>query len=283
MKPKLQRLFSILKNSTANALDNDIVTYAAAIAFYTIFSLPGLLITSITTASIFWGHEAVTGELSNQLNSFIGMEATESIVSILRSIELTGDGHLETIFAIGVLLFSATTVFITLQEALNKIWKVNSKPKSIWYKQIINRILSLGMVVSLGFLLLVSLMIETLLNLAMGKLESYMGEFSATILDALSFTFSSALIILLIALLFKVLPDTKTKWKDIWLGATWTSIFFILGKLVIQIYVEKSDFSGTYEAAGSLIVVLVWVYYSTLLILYGAEITQSILQNKKVK
>lgn len=280
MKEKLNSLYLILKRAITNAMDHDIITYAAAIAFYTIFSLPGLLITAITTASIFLGHEAVTGELSSQLQNFIGPDGAQSIEVILRNIELKGDGAIETVIAIGVLLFSATTVFVTLQEALNVIWKIEKKPKSPWYKQIINRVLSLGMVVSLGFLLLVSLIIDTVLSIAMGTIENYMGEFSATLLNVVSFCLSTGLVILLIALIFKVLPDKKTKWKEVWIGSIITGGFFIFGKYLIELYVTNSDFSATYDAAGSLIVVLVWVYYSTLLVLFGGEITQSLSASK---
>lgn len=254
-----------------------VMTHAAAIAFYTIFSLPGLLITIVMVAGVFFGQEAVSGELANNIDQLVGRKAAETVQSILKNIELEGSSNLGTVIGIGTLLFSATTVFISLQDALNTIWDVKAKPTKGWLKYIINRAISFGMIISLGFILLVSLLVDTFLEIFMEKLEDIVGVNNGLMLNIISFIVSVTIIFVIIGLIFKLLPDIKVSWKNIAIGALITAGLFILGKFLIGLYLGRSNFSKTYEAAGSFIIILIWVYYSAVILLFGAEITRALM------
>jgi membrane protein len=178
---------------------------------------------------------------------------------------------------LGTLIFSATTIFISLQEALNKIWDVVAQPKRGIVKFLINRVLSLGMIVGLGFILIVSLISDTVLEVFFNKIQSIIGREPSLLLDITSSILSFAIVFVVIAVIFKFLPDVQLKWKDVSMAALITTCLFILGKIGIQFYLENSSFTETYQAAGSIIVLLIWVYYSTVVILFGAEITRAIM------
>jgi membrane protein len=276
MKKFIKGIVPVAKETIAGMGRHDLMSSAAAIAYYTIFSLPGLLITIVMVAGIFLGQEAVKGELSSQIDGLMGSSAADTIEAILTNIELTDSGIIGSAIGIGTLLFSATTVFMTLQSALNTTWEVKAKPKKGWLKYLINRMLSLGMIISMGFILVVSLLADTLLKLLMTELEAVLGSTSAHILELAGFIITAGVMILLCALIFKMLPDVKLRWKQVWMGAVITAGMFILGKFLIGFYLGQSDFSATYETAGSVILILVWVYYSTVIILFGAEITRAI-------
>ncbi len=254
-----------------------LMTYAASIGFYTIFSLPGLLITIIITAGVFLGQEAATGELSAQLNDVIGESSASSIEDIILGIELAGDNTLQTIIGVGTLVFSATTIFMSLQDALNRIWDVVATPKKGFIKYILNRVLSLGMIIGLGFILLVSLMLDTALEFFFNQIQGWIGKEPSMLLEIASSVVSFGVVFLVIMLIFKYLPDVKLKWSNVRMAALITSGLFILGKIGIGYYIENSSFSQTYSAADSIIALLVWVYYSTVVVLFGAEITRAIM------
>ena len=259
---------------------HSLMTFAAAIAFYTLFSLPGLVITIIIVAGFFLGREAATGELSAQLSSFIGPKISGSIEHIIVQIDMSDENTFKTVFGIGTLIFSATTIFISLQEALNKIWDVVAQPKRGIVKFIVNRVLSLGMIVGMGFILIVSLISDTLLELFFSKIEYMIGKEPSLLLNAASGFLSFAIVFMIIAMIFKFLPDVKLRWKDVSFSAFITTLLFILGKIGIQYYLTNSSFTETYEAAGSIVVLLIWVYYSTVVVLFGAEITRAIMLYK---
>ena len=211
-----------------------------------------------------------------QLSSFIGNEAAKSVENIIKQIELSGDLTIETIIGVGTLLFSATTIFISLQDALNTIWDVRATPKRGFIKLIVNRLISLGMIISLGFILLVSLLIDTVLELFFTQLQGWIGKEPSLVLDVISGLFTFGVVFLIIALIFKMLPDVQLKWKDVSIAAALSTGLFILGKWGIAYYIENSNFTQTYETAGSIIVLLIWVYYSTIVVLFGAEIMRAI-------
>lgn len=277
MKKFFKATITILKDAAIGVGNHDLMASAAAIAFYTIFSLPGLLLTIVMVAGFFLGRDAVRGELSEQIDGLIGSSAAETVENILTNIQLTGSGTMGTIIGVATLLFSATTVFITLQAALNKIWNVRAKPKKGWVKFILNRVISLGMIISMGFILIVSLLADTILRVVMNRLEVILGPTSAHLLSFAGFALSMVVVITLFALIFKMLPDVKLEWKQVWMGALVTGGLFALGKYLIGLYLGQSNFSATYETAGSTILILVWVYYSTVIVLFGAEITRAII------
>jgi membrane protein len=277
MKKFFKAVQQIASDAFSGTRDHDILIAGAAIAFYTIFSLPGLLITVVMVAGLILGQQAVQGKLAEQISSLIGPKAADAIEKILKNIELTGSGTIGTVIGVATLLFSATTVFITLQQALNTVWGVKAKPKKGWLKLITNRVISLGVVISMGFILLVSLVVETLLEVFMDKLSYIIGDHSATLLDVSGFVSTYLVVMVLIGLIFKLLPDVRLTWKQIWFGSFITASLFILGKFLIGFYMGQSDFTATYETAASIILILIWVYYSTVIVLFGAEITRAII------
>lgn len=273
-------IIEVIKTIFKGVGTHSLMTFAAAIAFYTIFSLPGLIITIIIVAGFFLGQEAASGELSTQLSSFISPDIANSIENIIVQVHLSDETTFKTVFGVGTLIFSATTIFISLQEALNKIWDVVAQPKRGIVKFLVNRVLSLGMVVGMGFILMVSLLTDTILDFFFGKIEGFLGKEPSILLNLTSGALSFVVIFAIISLIFKYLPDVLLKWKDVRLAALITTGLFILGKIGIQFYLTNSSFTETYQAAGSFVILLIWVYYSTVVILFGAEITRAIMLYK---
>jgi membrane protein len=277
IKKLLKPIIEVIKIIFEGVGAHSLMTFAAAIAFYTIFSLPGLLVTIVVVAGFFLGTEAATGELSAQLSEFIGPEIANSISEIIVQVDMSDENTFKTIFGVGTLIFSATTVFMSLQEALNKIWDVIAQPKRGVIKFLVNRVLSLGMIVGMGFILIVSLISDTLLELFFGEIQSVIGTEPSLLLNITSGVVSFGIVFLVIALIFKFLPDVLLRWRDVSMAALITTGLFILGKYGIQFYLSNSSFTETYQAAGSIIVLLIWVYYSTVVVLFGAEIIRAIM------
>ncbi|RFC53896.1 YihY/virulence factor BrkB family protein [Brumimicrobium aurantiacum] len=277
IKDFLKPFIEVVKTMIDGFGTHGVMTFAAAIGFYTIFSLPGLLVTIIVVAGFFLGKDAASGQLTSQLGEFIGTDIAQSISDIIVQVEVGGDGTLQTIIGVGTLVFSATTVFMSLQEGLNRIWDVVAKPKRGIVKFLINRVLSLGMIVGMGFIFIVSLISDTILEIFFNQIQKLIGAETSFLLDIVSTGLSFAIIFLIIAMIFKFLPDVKLRWKDVGMAALITAGLFVLGKYAIQVYLSNSSFSETYQAAGSIVVLLIWVYYSTVVILLGAEITRAIM------
>src|SRR5690554_1708885 len=245
-------IIEVVKTIIDGVGSHSLMTFAAAIGFYTIFSLPGLLVTIVVVAGFFLGKEAASGELTNQLSDFIGLEIANSISDIIMTVNISGDGAIQTAIGIGTLIFSATTVFMCLQQALNRIWDVLAQPKRGIVKFLINRVLSLGMIVGLGFILIVSLISDTLLEMFFGEIQKLIGEEPGFLLSIASTIISFAIIFVIIAMIFKFLPDVKLRWKDVSMASLITAGLFVLGKYAIQFYLSNSTFTETYQAAGSI-------------------------------
>lgn len=277
MNKKLKSIKKVVATIFSGFTSHSLMTSAAAIAFYTLFSLPGLLVTIVVIAGIFLGPEAASGELSQQLSGFIGPDIANSIEGVIVQVDMSDENTFKTIFGIGILIFSATTIFMCLQEALNKIWDVAAQPKRGIVKFLINRVLSLGMIVGMGFILIVSLIGDTLLELFFDKIQSILGEEPSLLLNITSSVVSFAIVFIIIGMIFKFLPDVQLRWKDVTMAALITTALFIAGKYAIQLYLANSSFTETYQAAGSVVILLIWVYYSTIVVLLGAEITRAIM------
>lgn len=250
--------------------------YAGTIAFYMIFSLPGLLITSIAVGGVFIGHEEAQAELTSQLGGYLSESAVNTVSETVRSIDFSGDNIIRTVIGVAVLLFSATTVFVTLQQALNRTWDVIAVPKKSFLKIIVDRLLSFGMVICLGFIMLVSLLIDIILNFFFSHLVEFFGEGAAFLLELIGYFTSFTSVLLIFMLIFKYLPDVIIRWKDVFIASLVTTSLFVFGKYLVGLYIESSNFSETYQAAGSVIVILVWVFCSTIMVLFGAEIVRAI-------
>lgn len=275
----MQRFFQniklFFKETFTNFQQGDPMVYSASIAFYTMLSLPSMVILVINSAGVLFGEEAISGKLYQQINGIIGAEGATTVQKIVENASQSENNLLFTIISIAMLLVSATTVLISLQKALNHIWGVKAKPKGKWWlKMLLDRVFSLAMLVSVGLLLAVSLMFDTLLSLLNDYLNETLGAFSVYILWLVNTIFALGLATVIFALVFKVLPDAKIRWKDVWMGAIITTLLFVAGKFLIGIYIGNSNIASTYGAAGSFVIILLWVYYSSIIVLFGAECTQ---------
>ncbi|MEZ0486550.1 YihY/virulence factor BrkB family protein [Fibrella aquatica] len=264
----------VLRDSGNSFMDDRGLKLSAALAYYTIFSLAPLLVLIMSLASIFLGEEAIQGQIFKQINGLVGNEAAKQIQDMIKNVGLSGKTNSALIISIGTLLIGATTIFVEIQDSINLIWRVKAKPEKGWLKLVKDRLLSSSLVVSLGFLLLVSLVINGLI-LALGdRLGRLLPGLSIYVVSGINFLISTAVISLLFGVIFKVLPDAKIGWKDVRWGALFTALLFMLGRYVIGIYIDTTGTSSSYGAAGSLIVVLTWIYYTAAILYFGAEFTQ---------
>lgn len=273
MKKFAKSSWGILKQSVVAFVNGDSFTHASSIAFYTIFSLPAILLISLSVGSTLFERTDVQRELISQVGTLIGQNSAVEIENILMNAARNSDSWLARVVGIVTLVLSATTVFLSLQISINQIWKIKPKPKRGFIKFIINRLLSLAMVISLGFVLMVSLVIDTLLVMFQEKLSDNFGGITLTIVTSLNVLVSLLFIALLFGMMFKMLPDAKIRWRDVWVGSFVTTGLFAGGKFLIGLYLGNSALNTAYGAAGSLVIVLVWVYYSALIFLFGAELT----------
>ena len=246
----------------------------AALSYYTIFSLAPVVILIVAVAGMFLGHDAAQGRIAAQLTGLFGKEAAEFIQSAVLKVHQQNGGLIASIVGMFTLVLGATGVMIELQGALNIVWKVLPRPGGSLKRFFRVRMLSLALVLSLGFLLLVSLVFSALLEGAMHMVGGFVARW-ALLGYLVNYGVSVGVIALFFALLFKTLPDARIAWKDVWVGATLTSVLFHLGKYGIALYIGRAGVASTFGAAGSLAALLVWIYYSSQIVLLGAEFTRS--------
>ena len=275
MKFSLKDIWTILKQSFSDFIDNKVFKLSAALAFYTIFSLPAMLIIIISVSDIFYGRAAIEGTLYHQIAEFVGSEAAIQIQQTIRAAALSQSTYFATIVGIVTLIFGATSVFSEIQDSINFIWKLKTKPRKGmgFLKLLFNRLLSFSLVVTLGFLLLVSLLINGLMDMLITRLTGMFPQLTVVVVYAVNVIITFGITALLFALIFKVLPDARIKWRHVRAGAFTTSILFMLGKFLIGYYLGHSKLSSTYGTAGSVIVMLLWVYYSAMILYFGAVFT----------
>jgi len=267
------KLFYQLVKKSVNAwIDDYAPSMGAAISYYTVFSIAPLMIIVIAVAGFVWGREAVQGEIVGQLSGMIGKQGAEGVQSLIESASQPTQGLVATAISIVVLIIGATTVFAELQSSLDRIWQVPQAPKvsSIW--AIVRRLLSLGFILGLGFLLLVSLVTGAGLA-ALGTWINGLFPGWETLLVLINIGLSVTIATVLFAMIFKVMPQAKIGWRDVWTGAVVTAVLFEAGKWLISLYIGKTSVTSSFAAAGSLVVLLVWVYYSAQIFLLGAEFT----------
>lgn len=274
MKKGFRAGWEITKQTFKDFADDRPLDYAAIIGFYTIFSLPAVLIITIRIAGAAFGQQAVRGEVVKQIGGIVGQNSAEQIQSIIENASQSDSSTIGTIVGISTMVFAATTVFVALQDSINAIWRVKAKPEKGWLKLIVDRVLSLAMVVSLGFLLLVSLALDIFLGVLNNFLREELSGIAVYFMTAANFLIALLISIVIFAVMFKVLPDAKIRWQNVWVGATVTAVLFAIGKYVLNIYFQFDPLADSYGAAGSLVLILVWVYYSSIILLLGAEFTQ---------
>jgi membrane protein len=265
-------LWSALKKTFPAWKSHDAPRQGAALAFYSVLSLAPLVILAVTIVGLAFGDTAAQQQIAAQAESLIGKEGGDTVRSMLESTHKPETGIVAAIIGLITLIFGASGVFGELQEALNRMWDVPKPSASGIWTTIKQRLLSFGMVLSVGFLLLVSLLISACLA-GVGKFIGGILPLPEFVLHAVDFVISLASISLLFALIFKYVPDAKTPMKDVWLGAVVTALFFTIGKFLIGLYLGKAAVGSAYGAAGSFVVVVVWIYYSAMIFLFGAEFT----------
>ena len=274
-KQAIKNGFTILKAAFSGFMNDLALKYSASLAYYTIFSLGPLLLLIISLAGIFLGKDAIQGQLFKEINGFVGNDAAKQIQDMIKHLEMSGKSTISVIIGAVTLIIGATTVFGEIQESINIIWQVKAKPKKAWLKLVKDRLLSGSLIVSLGFLLLVSLILNGALLAVSDKLKTFLPDVTVVFFNILNVVVSFIVITVLFGVIFKVLPDVKISWKDVRSGAVFTAILFMLGRLVIGIYVGMSANSSTYGAAGALIAILLWVYYTAAILYFGAEFTKA--------
>jgi len=265
-------VYLLFKKACLAWADDNAPSRGAALAFYTVFSLAPVLIIAISVAGLAFGQKAAEGEFLRQLQGLVGKTGARAIQAIIQSADRPALGIVASAIGIGTLLAGASGAFVELQDALNKIWKVPQTSKGIWLSVIRGRFLSFALVLGLGFLLLASLVVSAALG-AVGNLIAPLLPWPVVFWEALNYLFSLGVIALLLAMIFRLLPDADVAWRDVWMGAAVASLLLTTGKALIGAYLARSTVASAYGAASTLIIVLTWVYYSAQIVLFGAELT----------
>lgn len=274
MTTKKHNYFSLLKNAGQEFITDNVIKLSASLAYYTIFSIGPLLLVIISLTGLFFEKETITGNIYQQMYNFIGKQGADQVLSILEQIQKQNAAAKFSIIGIILLIFGATTVFADIQDSINYIWSIRAKPKKGWLKFLKNRLLSFSLIVGVGFLLVVSLLVNTLTDLLTNQLQQLFIDAAVIIFRILNIIILFGITTLLFAVIYKVLPDAFIRWKDAFFGASFTSLLFIAGRFLIGLYLTQSDIANTYGAAASVIIILSWVYYSSIILYFGAEFTK---------
>jgi membrane protein len=270
----LKDVFTLFKETFQEWNAKEPFELSAVVAYYAIFSLPGLLIIVIAIAGFFFGEEAVKGEVAGQISKMLGKEAANGVQEMIVNSYKSNSSVMATIIGIGTLLFGATGVFFQLQKSLNKLWNVKADPKAGVKKLLLDRATSFGIILAIGFLMMISLLLTTVLSVLSDWISHILPDFMLYLFVVLNFVVSFGIITVLFALIFKVLPDIKIPWKPVWIGSIITAFFFEIGRFALGIYFSKAEPGSTYGAAGSVILILLWVSYTCMILFFGAEFTQ---------
>lgn len=273
-KTFFKTVFGILKETVNTFMDNKGLKLSASLAYYTLFSMAPLLLLIISLAGAFFGREAIEGSVFGELNGLVGNEAAAQIQQIIKNMELSGSTTLSLVIGAVSLIIGATTVFGDIQDSVNKIWSVKAKPEKGWLKLLKDRLLSGSIIIGLGFLLIVALIVNGAVSAFDYLLKGWLPDFSVILLTALTILVNFLILALLFGVIYKVLPDAKIKWRDVRAGALFTAALFMLGRYVIGIYIDKADVGSPYGAAGSLIIILIWVYYSAAILYISTSFTK---------
>jgi membrane protein len=246
---------------------------SAIIAFYSIFSLPALLFIIIFVAGYFFGEDAIEGKISEEIAGMIGPDAASIVETMVAGAAEKEESQLMFYIGIAILIFGSTTVFYHLQKSLNRVWGIEAQPEKAWLKYLIDRIFSFGVVLSIGFLMLMSLMVTTLLTALGNWMQNYVPDILMIIFHFLNILIFLGVITILFALMFRILPDAHIGWKSIWIGSFLTAVLFEIGKYALSMYFGKADPASAYGGAGAIVLILLWVSYVCLILLFGAEFT----------
>jgi membrane protein len=269
----IKELPSLIKETYTSWMADDPFRLSAIVAYYTVLALPALLVIIINVIGAIWGVEIVQGQLTDEISAALGKDAASAIENIISETQNSESNFLSTVIGIGTLLFGATGVFYQLKISLNEIWKIKTNPNAKIWKIITDRALSFAFILVIGFLLLVSFIVTAAISALNSYIRDALPDVLLYIAYILDFVLSVGIISVLFALMFKYLPDAKIKWRTVWIGAILTAILFVVGKLLLGIYFGQADPGSTYGAAGSIVLILLWVSYSSLILFFGAEFT----------
>lgn len=270
----MRKLWLVLKQTFTGFFADRAIKLSASLSYYTIFSLGPVLLIIISLAGIFFGKDAVEGEIYTQIQGLVGKQAAIQIQEIIGNIEESQMSRKGAIIGFVILFVGATGVFTEMQDSINFIWSIKTKPKRGIVKVLIDRVMSFSLIVSFGFILMVSLGIHALVDLMYSKLRHYFADVTVIAFQVLNYAILFAIITCLFAIIFKVLPDAKIRWKDAFVGAVFTAVLFLIGKSLIGLYLGNSNIGVTYGAAASVVIILLWVYYTSTILYFGAEFTK---------
>ncbi len=271
---KLKEWAFMFRDTFLQWLDRDPFRNSAVISFYTIFSLPGLLVIIINLAGYFFGEEAITRRISAEVGGMIGGNTAKDIEAIIANASVHHDSTFASMMGIATLIFGATGVFYQLQQTLNSIWEVKPQAEGKIMKMVLDRVSSFGLILAVGFILLVSLVLSAMLTILSGWVAYYFSETFNIVFRFLDISLSLGVITFLFAAIFKFLPDAVVPWRDVWTGAFVTALLFVLAKFALGIYFGHSNPASAYGAAGTIILIMLWVSYVGLIVLFGAEFTR---------
>ena len=272
---KFSDILAVAKSSASEFTNNNSFRHAAALSYYTIFSLPPLLLIVITIASSVYGGDAISGQVYGQLKGLVGPDSAKFLQDSIAKFTLQQRGPVATTIGVATLVFAATTFFVTLQESINDIWNLKIKTEGIGIASFIKqRFLSFGLILSVAVLLLISFVISAVLTAFTGWLQHLLPIIGVVAIQVVDFMLSLGVTTLLFAMVYRFLPDAIIRWRDVLIGSFITALLFVIGKFLIAFYIAKSDPGSAFGAAGSAIVLLLWVNYSSLIIFFGAEFTQ---------
>jgi membrane protein len=268
----MKKYLALFKETFTEFGDDKVPRLGAALAYYTIFSIGPLLLIAVAMAGLFFGQEAAQGRISDELGKVFGSQMADSLEKMIEAANKPTSGKLAMAAGIITLILGASGVFGQLKDALNTIWNVEKKKAGGIKGLVTQRFLSMAMVFGIGFLLLVTLVIDAGISAVGDRLSQYVG--GEAVMQIIQLVFSFVIVTVLFAAIFRILPDLKIAWRDVWLGATFTSLLFVLGKFGLGIYLGKAAVGSAYGAAGSLVILLIWVYWSAQILFFGAEYTQ---------
>ncbi len=270
----LRQLIPLTKQSYSNWSKHEAPRLGASVAFYSVLSFAPLLLIITAVIALIFGQTSAQGAIVNEAREWIGDRGAETVTSLLKSAQKPSSGILATVVAFATLLFGASGVFTELQDALNRIWDAPAQTSEGLIGMVKQRLFSFGMILSVGFLLLISLVLSAGLAF-LGKAFGNVLPMPASVLQALNFLFSLVVISVLFALMYRYVPNTKVRWRDAAIGAVGTAVLFTIGKFLLGLYLGKASVGSTYGAAGSLVAVIVWIYYSAQIFFFGAEFTHA--------
>ncbi len=274
-KITLKGIWEVIKNTFSCFINDKVTKLSGSLAYFTVFSMGPLLVVMISFCGLFLGKEAVEGQVYSVLRNFIGQDTALQLQHIIENAAIGGKSKLAAIIGVITLVIGATSIFAEIQDSINIIWGIKPKPKKGLVKMLLNRLLSFSVIISLGFLLLVSLVVSGVIEALNKRLQAAYPDVTIVVFYVTNLVLTLVISMVIFGVIFKVLPDARIKWKDVMSGAFVTSLLFLLGKFLISFYISRSHVGSTYGTAGSLVVLLLWVYYSSVILYFGAEFTKA--------